>query len=79
MAELDEARLNFAAAEAQYRRGLAIQEKSGGDDDPDIADTLDDLADLLTKTGRPQDAKPLTTRADAIRGRAGTVRVPRDP
>ena len=43
----------FKEAEPLYRRALAIDEAAHGPDHPDIANTLNDLADLLDHQGRP--------------------------
>ncbi len=54
---------DVAGAERMFRRALAIAEKTNGD----IAGALENLADLLTQTGRGSTAKPLLDRAVQIR------------
>jgi tetratricopeptide (TPR) repeat protein len=57
----------YADAEPLFRRLLAIREKSLGPDHPDVATTLNDLAELYRNAGRYADAEPLCKRALAIR------------
>lgn len=44
LASLDERKGNFAAAESKYREALAIFRQAAGDEHPDVATTLADLA-----------------------------------
>jgi hypothetical protein len=48
------------------RRALAIDEKSFGQDHPDVAIDLNNLARLLQATNRLSEAEPLMRRALAI-------------
>ena len=48
------------------RRALAIDEHSFGPDQPDVANRLNNLAQLLQATNRLGDAEPLMRRALAI-------------
>jgi hypothetical protein len=59
-------RARFAEAEPLYRRALAIDEKSFGQDHPDVAIDLNNLATLLKATNRLSEAEPLMRRALAI-------------
>jgi CHAT domain-containing protein/Tfp pilus assembly protein PilF len=52
------------------QRALAIREKALGPDHPDVAASLNTLANLYVKQGRYADAEPLTKRALAIREKA---------
>jgi tetratricopeptide (TPR) repeat protein len=54
---------DVAGAERMFRRSLAIAEKSNGD----IASALENLADLLSQTGRESAAQPLLDRAGKLR------------
>ena len=56
----------FADAEPLFRRALAINEKSSGQDHPNVATCLNDLAYFLNKTNRHGEAEPLSRRAQAI-------------
>ncbi|MGO9531441.1 MAG: tetratricopeptide repeat protein [Syntrophobacteraceae bacterium] len=62
--------LKYAALHAQaeplYRRALALHEKSLGQDHPEVAINLGNLATLLSETNRFQEAETLTRRALAI-------------
>ena len=58
---------NVPAAERLFRRALAIAEKAHGPDSHHTADALENLADLLTQTGRQSAASPLLDRAKNIR------------
>ncbi len=57
---------DVAGAERMFRRSLTIAEKSNGD----IAGALENLADLLSQTGRESAARPLLDRAGRIRAGA---------
>jgi len=63
-------------AESLLRRALAIYEKSPGANQPDVAKTLDSLAQLLNDTGRVAEAEPLRRRALAIESRRGQLPMP---
>jgi tetratricopeptide (TPR) repeat protein len=54
-------------AERMFRRSLAIAEKANGPNSKEAANALENLADLLEQTGRESAARPLRTRASAIR------------
>ena len=53
----------LAEAEPLMRRALAIDEKSYGNDHPDVAVRLNNLAQLLKATNRLAEAEPLMRRA----------------
>jgi hypothetical protein len=53
-------------AEPLYRRALAIGEASLGNDHPNVATALNNLARLLQDTNRPGEAEPLLRRALVI-------------
>ena len=53
-------------AEPLYRRALAIDEASLGEDHPEVATDLNNLATLLQATNRLDDAEPLMRRVLAI-------------
>jgi tetratricopeptide (TPR) repeat protein len=59
-----------AEAEALYKRALAISEKALGPDHPEVAESLNNLAELYGAQGRYADAEPLYKRALAIREKA---------
>ena len=60
------ARADHAAAEPLYRRALAIDERSFGPEHPNVATSLNNLAQLLKATNRLAEAEPLYRRALAI-------------
>ncbi|CAN0413880.1 unnamed protein product, partial [Laminaria digitata] len=51
-------------------RSLAIREKALGPDHPDVANSLNTLAELLRKQGKYAEAEPLYARCQAIREKA---------
>ena len=57
----------YAAAEPQHKRALAIREKVLDSEHPDVAQSLENYAALLRKTGRGNEAAWMETRAKAIR------------
>jgi hypothetical protein len=57
---------DFAAADELLRRVARIQETELGPLHPDLADTLNNLAIVAEKTGRPDDAETFYRRAVAI-------------
>ena len=59
----------YAEAEALYQRALAILEKSLGPEHPDVAQVLENYADLLRETGRGEEASSMEARAQAIRAK----------
>ncbi len=48
---------------------MAIVEKALGPDHPDVAQSLENYAALLRKTGRSAEAEKLEARAEAIRAK----------
>jgi tetratricopeptide (TPR) repeat protein len=61
-----ERRARAAEAERLFRRSLAVKEAGIGPDSPDVATTLNNLAQLYAADGRVQDAMPLLERSLAI-------------
>ena len=57
----------YAHAEPLYKRSLAITEKALGPDHPNVATSLENMAELYRKTGREKAAEALAKRAAAIR------------
>ena len=57
-------------AERMLRRAVGLLEKAHGLKSPETASALEDLADLLTQTGRASAARPLVERAQRIRSGA---------
>ena len=53
----------YADSDPLYKRALAIREKALGPDHPDVAQSLNNLADLYRAQGRHADAEPLYKRA----------------
>jgi CHAT domain-containing protein/tetratricopeptide (TPR) repeat protein len=60
----------YAEAEPLLRRALSMREKALGPGDPNVAQSLDDLAGLYQDRGRYAGAEPLYGRALAVRERA---------
>ena len=58
-------------AEPFYRRALVVQQHALGTEHPDLADTLDNYADILSVTGRRAEAAQLKQRAGIIRAQPG--------
>jgi hypothetical protein len=56
----------YEDAEPLYRRALAIDEASYGNDHPEVATDLSNLANLLQDTNRLAEAEPLSGRAARI-------------
>ncbi|MCH9826586.1 MAG: tetratricopeptide repeat protein [Gammaproteobacteria bacterium] len=54
-------------SEPVHKRSLAIREKALGPDHPDVAMSLENLADLYRATKRPAEAERLDARALRIR------------
>ncbi len=52
-----------------YEKALALREKSLGPEHPDVAQSLENYAKLLSKTGRAKDAAQLVARAQTIKGK----------
>jgi tetratricopeptide (TPR) repeat protein len=61
------ARALFTEAEPLYQYSLAIREKTLGKDHPDVATSLNNLADLYRDQGKYAEAEPLYQRSLAIR------------
>ena len=59
----------YAEAEPLYQRALAIWEKALGPEHLNVAQSLENYADLLRKTGRADEAAELEARAQAIRAK----------
>ncbi len=60
----------YAEAEPLYQRALGIVEKALGPEHPHVAQSLENYAALLRKTGRDDEAVKLEARARAIRAQA---------
>jgi len=60
-------KLSYAEAEPLYKRSLAIGEKARGTDHPNVAVSLNNLAELYRNQGHYAEAEPLLKRALAIR------------
>ena len=60
----------FAEAESLHKRSLAIREKALGRDHPDVALSLNNLAELYRNQGKYAEAEPLYGRSLAIREKA---------
>ncbi len=60
----------YAEAEPLYKRALAIFEKPLGPEHSDVAQSLENYAALLRKTGRTTDAAKMEARARGIRAQA---------
>ena len=60
----------FSEAVALAQQALAIREKALGPDHPDVATSLNDLANLYLQQGRYADGVPLAQRSLAIRDKA---------
>jgi len=56
----------YPTADSLYRHAIAIREKLGSDN-PYLAESLTEYADLLDRMGRPGDAKDMRARAERIR------------
>jgi tetratricopeptide (TPR) repeat protein len=67
LALLYAAQRDYAKAEPFYKRSLAIWEKALGPDHPNVALSLENLADLYRNTKRNNEAEPLELRAAKIR------------
>jgi tetratricopeptide (TPR) repeat protein len=60
---------NYAAAEPLYKRSLAIFEKAGSPDHPQVATTLENMAELYRSMGKEDEAKKLEERGKRIHSR----------
>jgi tetratricopeptide (TPR) repeat protein len=58
-------------AETYCRKSLTSREQAFGEDSPMIADSLETLADVLTKLGRNDEAARMKKRHDSIMASAG--------
>src|SRR5207302_1393940 len=67
---VDKVQSRFDEAEPLIKRSLLIREKALGPDHPDVARSLNNLADLYQRQRRYTEALPLFQRALAIRERA---------
>jgi tetratricopeptide (TPR) repeat protein len=56
----------YAEAEPLYQRSLAIREQALGAEHPDVAQSLNNLAELYRAQGRYAEAEPLYARSLAI-------------
>jgi tetratricopeptide (TPR) repeat protein len=63
LAELYDAKGNYARAEPLYQRALAIYKQTFGPEHPDVAMTLNNLAELYREQGDYARAKALYQRA----------------
>ncbi len=63
-------RARFSAVEPLYQRALAIREKALGPDDPNVAQSLNNLALLYHAQGKHAQAEPLYQRALEIKEKA---------
>ncbi len=59
----------YGEAEPRYKRALAIWEKALGPEHPSVAQSLENYAALLRKTGRSAEAIKMKARAKAIRAK----------
>jgi hypothetical protein len=66
LAQLLKATNRLGDAEPMMRRALAIDEKSFGDEHPNVAIRLNNLAQLLRATNRLGEAEPLMRRSLSI-------------
>ncbi|CAM9843341.1 unnamed protein product, partial [Ectocarpus sp. 13 AM-2016] len=60
----------YSEAEPLYERSLAIRQKALGFDHPDVAQSLNNYAELLRAQGKYDEAEPLYERSLAIREKA---------
>ena len=67
----------YAEAEPLYRRSLEVREKQLGRDHPDVATSLNNLANLYWSMGRYAEAEPLYRRSLEIREKRLGRRPPR--
>ncbi len=61
----------YAEAERLFARALFIRETGSGASHPEVAETLEDYAELMRQMGRVQEAEPMEERARAIRAPSG--------
>ena len=69
LALLYNAQGNYAEAEPLLQRSLTILERALGPEHPDVAQSLENYAALLRKTGRADEAAEMEARAKAIRAK----------
>ncbi len=60
----------YGEAEPLHQRSLAIYEKALGPEHPDVAQSMENYADLLRETGRGAEAAKMEARAKAIRAKS---------
>ena len=70
LAVLYKAQGRYTEAEAFHQHSLAIYEKALGPEHPDVAQSLENYADLLRETGRGAEAAKMEARAKAIRAKS---------
>ncbi len=70
LAALYQAQGRYGEAEPLHQRSLAIYEKALGPEHPDVAQSLENYADLLRETGRGAEAAKMEARAKAIRAKS---------
>ena len=61
---------HYARAESLFEWALAIRERTLGPDDPEVATSLENYADILRKTHRKTEATVMEARAKAIRAKS---------
>ncbi len=69
LAEIYQKQEKYTQAEPLYKRALAIHEKDLGEDHPDVAVTLGNLAKCSEEMGKPQEAERYGMRAMQIRSK----------
>ncbi len=69
LAELYEARMEYAKAEPLYKRSLEILEKKFGQEDPFLVPTLLNMASLYNNIGREDEAHRMMERANNIQAK----------
>ncbi len=62
---------NFQEAMTREKRSLALKEQSLGSDHPDVALSLDNLSNVLTELGRPEEALKMSEKAMEILAKHG--------
>ncbi|MFQ5915996.1 MAG: tetratricopeptide repeat protein [Nitrospinota bacterium] len=77
MATVYQAQGKYGEAEPLFKRALAIREKALGPEHPSVAQSLENYAALLRKTGRGTEAANMETRAKAIRAYGPSLSRPR--
>ncbi len=72
---LYDAQGRYAEAEPLYKRSLSIREKALGPEHPNVAQSLENYAALLRKTGRDAEAARMETRAKKCEPRTQSGRL----